>query len=161
MKLIDNLLTLCFRRRTGKTHAIINGIKNTNAIIIIKTLNERRYLLKEYPFLYHNQIVTINNLNALQGNFKPIIFDHSVIEYILIECNRELEIKDKTIISLNNKLKLCQSRYNLIKEKYIQERQVHHNTILKQSKDVEESASQLYTIKQTLFYKLGHFLSLI
>jgi hypothetical protein len=161
MKLINNLLTLCFRRRTGKTYAMVNGVKNTNAVIVVRTLNERYFLLKEYPFLYRNQIVTINNLKALQGNLKPVIFDNSAIEYILIECNKELSKKDQIISSLNNKLRLCQFQYNSVKEKYIKERKIHHNTILRQSKDIEELGSQLYDIKQTWFYKLGHFLSLI
>ena len=96
LKSIVDLYTVL--RQCGHTTAVLEGAKNTNAIVITHHNGMGDYIDE----LTENKVktVSINSLERLRGMRTPIVFDNAALMELASDALREINKLESTITSL-------------------------------------------------------------
>jgi hypothetical protein len=110
-------------RRVGHTMAILDGAKSNKDILVLvaNTTQKKNINLPE------NQMVSINNLEALRGRRNPLLIDHFALQSMVSELFRDLDAlsmeTNKKILDYQLKISLFNERIefleNQIKNSFI------------------------------------------
>lgn len=95
---LHNLLAyFSSRRRVGHTTAMLEGVKNSDCIVLVSSENIANSLKKLYPNTKFITEGTLEN-NGLDGYNKPLLIDHTVLIDILhTKQLQENEVPDQAI----------------------------------------------------------------
>jgi hypothetical protein len=110
MSNIKNKLSILVRnmdsnRQTGHTTAVIYGANKVDSLVVCHSLEMTRYLgekggplnprgefkLRQKPKNSKVECISLNSLNYLDGNKKPLVFDNAALHVLFHDAIAEIE----------------------------------------------------------------------
>jgi hypothetical protein len=81
---------------------MIDGAKNTDAVVVVHVLDYGDKVLKER--LGKKEFVSLNSLETLRGRKSPLVFDNCALYLIFREAAEEINRLEKEVAKLEERL---------------------------------------------------------